>query len=287
VKDWSDMNRNGYAPVASLYHLTRPSCPVELVDRIVRHVGVEAGDAVAEIGAGTGLFTRRLSGRGLRITALEPVPGMRAQAAALPDVTWTCDTFERTGLPDGSQQWVVCCQAFQWADLTSAVSELRRVLRPGAWFTTLWYAYDVAREPVLQRSYALLRERIPAYRYVDRTTRARRLASRVLSALPEWPQRALSRLSALASERGGRGSQLQGTGAFGKLVYHEARMSTSVDRQGYLDLWRSRTRLSTLGPGGAFDGFVAAVAADLEQHRVDHVDVPYIFGAWSARARTV
>ncbi len=285
MNDWSDMNRHDYAPVASLYHLTRPSCPVELVDRIVRRVGVSAGDAVAEIGAGTGLFTRLLSGRGLAITALEPVPEMRAQAELLPDVTWSSSTFERTGLPDASQRWVVTCQAFQWADRASALPELRRVLHPGAWFTTLWYAYDVAREPVLQRSYALLRERIPAYRYVDRTTRARRLASRVLSALPERPQRALSRLSALGSERGGRGSQLQGTADFGKLVYHEARMSTSVDRQGYLDLWRSRTRLSTLGAGGAFDGFIAAVSADLEQHRVERVDVPYVFGAWSARSR--
>ena len=108
----------------------------------------------------------------------------------------------------------------------------------------------------------------------------------MLSALPEQAQRALSRLSAFASERGGRGSQLQGTADFGKLVYHEARMSTSVDRQGYLDLWRSRTRLSTLGGGGAFDGFIAAVAADLEQHRVERVDVPYMFGAWSARSRS-
>ena len=52
MNDWSDMNRHDYAPVASLYHLTRPSCPVALVDRIVRHVGVGDGDAVAEIGAG-------------------------------------------------------------------------------------------------------------------------------------------------------------------------------------------------------------------------------------------
>ena len=163
MNDWSDMNRNDYAAVASLYHHTRPSCPVELVDRIVRHVGVSAGDAVVEIGAGTGLFTRLLSGRGLMITALEPVPEMRAQAELLKDVTWTAGTFERTGLPDASQRWVVSCQAFQWADRASALPELRRILYPGAWFTTLWYAYDVAREPVLQRSYALLRERVPAY----------------------------------------------------------------------------------------------------------------------------
>src|SRR4029078_1356849 len=132
--------------------------------------GVAAGDSIAEIGAGTGLFTRLLSGRGLRVTALEPVPEMRAEAEALSDVVWTEGTFERTELPDASQQWVVTCQAFQWADRARALPELRRILRPSAWFTTVWYAFDVSREPVLQRTFQLLRQQIPSYAYVDRTT---------------------------------------------------------------------------------------------------------------------
>jgi len=282
VSEWSTIDRNDYASLAALYHRTRPSCPIELVDRLVSHAEVHAGDSVAEIGAGTGLFTRLLSGRGLAITALEPVPEMRAQAEMLADVTWTAGTFERTGLPDASQRWVVSCQAFQWADRASALPELRRILHPGAWFTTLWYAYDVSREPVLQRTFQLLRERIPSYAYVDRTTHARRLSSRLLSALPVRSQCALGELAAL---RNGRGPQLQQSGDFGKLVYHEARISTPVDRERYLDLWRSRNRLRTLGAGGGFDAFLASVAEDLDRHRVDVVDVPYVFSAWSARSR--
>ena len=283
MSEWSTIDRNDYADLAALYHRTRPSCPIELVDRLVSHAGVHGGDAVAEIGAGTGLFTGLLSGRGLAITALEPVPEMRAQAEMLADVTWKAGTFERTELPDASQRWVVSCQAFQWADRVSALPELRRILCPGAWFTTLWYAYDASREPVLQRTFQLLRERIPSYAYVDRTTRARRLSSRLLSALPANAQRTLGRLAPL---RNGRGPQLQHSGDFGKLVYHEARITTPVDREGYLDLWRSRNRLRTLGRGGAFDAFLAAVAEDLERHRVDVVDVPYVFSAWSARSRS-
>jgi len=282
VSEWSTIDRNDYADLAALYHRTRPSCPIELVNRLVRHAGVHAGDSVAEIGAGTGLFTRLLSARGLAVTALEPVPEMRAQADRLADVTWREGTFERTGLPDASQRWVVSCQAFQWADRGAAVPEVRRILQPGGWFTTVWYAYDLTREPVLQRTFELLRQRIPSYAYVDRTTPERRLSSRVLSALPEGLQRAVSRLSPLSD---GRGPQLQRSGDFGKLVYHEARIRTSVDRQGYLDLWRSRNRLRTLGRGGAFDAFLASVAEDLEGHRVDVVDVSYVFSAWSARSR--
>jgi SAM-dependent methyltransferase len=284
VSEWSTVDRADYAELAVLYHRARPSCPIELVDRLVRHSGVGAGDAVAEIGAGTGLFTRRLSGRGLAITALEPVSDMRAQAEALPDVAWRDGTFERTGLPDASQQWAVSCQAFQWADRAQALPELRRILRAGGWFTTLWYAFDVSHEPALQRTFTLLRQHIPAYAYVDRTTPARRVVSRILSALPESAQETMGRLPALRS-RAGRGPQLQTTGDFGKLVYHEARMRVRMGREAYLDLWRSRNRLRTLGRDGAFDRFLGAVADDLGRRRIDEVDVPYVFGAWSARSR--
>ena len=87
-------------------------------------------------------------------------------------------------------------------------------------------------------------------------------------------------LGELPALRNGRGPQLQRSGDFGKLVYHEARISTPVDREGYLDLWRSRNRLRTLGRGGAFDDFLASVQRP-RAASVEVVDVPYVFSAWS------
>lgn len=285
MSEWRDADRDDYGQLAAIYHRSRPSCSVDLVDRLMRHAEVRAGDAVAEIGAGTGLFTRLLSGRGLRLTALEPVPEMRAQADTLPDVSWTAGTFEQTGLADASQRWVVSCQAFQWADRDLALPELRRVLQPGAWFTALWYSFDIAPEPTLQRTFGLLRRHIPSYAFVDRTTAARRLASRGVSALPAAVQRTLGRMS-LFRAAAGRGAQLQSTGDFGKVVYHEDRVSMRVDREGYLDLWRSRNRLRTLGRDGGFDAFLREVSDDLVRHHVEYLDLPYVFGAWSARSRS-
>lgn len=46
------------------------------------------GSAIADVGAGTGKFTRMLDARGLKVTAVEPVKEMREQLSKiLPSAT--------------------------------------------------------------------------------------------------------------------------------------------------------------------------------------------------------
>jgi len=269
-----------YAALASVYERARPSYPRELLDLLARHVGARAGDAVTEIGAGTGRFTRLLAERRFALTALEPVAAMRAEAPTLKGVVWTDGTFERTGLPSRSQRWVVSAQAFHWAERRAALAEIRRILQPDGWLTVLWNAHHIEREPVLQRTYAMLRRHVPAYRYVDRTTRMRRMASRAAAALPRAAQRTVGRVVS------GRGLELVATGDFDRLVYHEVEHAVGVDVATYVDLWRSRNRLRHIAGPVAFDAFVRELASTLERDGIDAVTVPYVCGAWSARVRT-
>ncbi len=55
----------------------RPSYPVEAVDYLYTVVGLGADSKVADIGAGTGIFSERLLERGSRVTAVEPNQAMR------------------------------------------------------------------------------------------------------------------------------------------------------------------------------------------------------------------
>src|SRR5262249_35845579 len=146
--DNGETNVSTYAAIADVYHRTRPRYPEKLLDMLLRHTGVQAGDPVAEIGAGTGHLTRLLAGRDLSVVAVEPVAEMRAQAAALVGVPWMAGTFEHTGLPDRSQRWVVSAQAFHQAQTRVALPEIRRIFQPDGWFTAVWNAPHIAREPV-------------------------------------------------------------------------------------------------------------------------------------------
>lgn len=66
------MTLGDFSEQADAYSRARPGYPAGLVDALVAHVGIKPGDAVADLGARTGLFTELLVARGLRVTAVEP-----------------------------------------------------------------------------------------------------------------------------------------------------------------------------------------------------------------------
>ena len=79
-----DSASSGYQRQASTYADIRPSYHPQLVRRFVERW---AGDAVVEIGAGTGIFTRQLIELGCQPIAVEPVDAMRAELIARsPDI---------------------------------------------------------------------------------------------------------------------------------------------------------------------------------------------------------
>jgi SAM-dependent methyltransferase len=243
---------------------------------------------VTEIGAGTGHFTKCLAGRKLKITALEPVEEMRARAANLEGVIWKDATFENTGLADQSQSWVVSAQAFHWAQSGPALREIRRILIPQGWFTALWNADHIARELVLQKTYDLIRKNLPAYRYLDRTTPARRWSSRIVGAAPSMLQRFLGRIAARNATYYyflGRGLQLLTTGDFKSIVYHEVEHEVPATRESYLELWQTHKWLHQITGPALFETFLSELKAYLEDNAIETISVPYVCGAWSAQVR--
>jgi SAM-dependent methyltransferase len=91
---------------------------------------------VLDLGAGTGQFAAAIAGWfGVRVVAVEPSGGMRAQAARAhphPGVAWVAGVAERLPLRDAScaLAWVSTV-VHHLDDLDTAAAELGRVLRPG------------------------------------------------------------------------------------------------------------------------------------------------------------
>ncbi|UBV43843.1 class I SAM-dependent methyltransferase [Deinococcus taeanensis] len=137
---------------AGAYAAARPGYPPEL-GTWLRNDGL-LGAGVADIGAGTGLFTRLLLHEGATVTAVEPNPEMRTHlAAAFPDeqaagrLTVQAGTSEATGLPGASVNLITAAQAAHWFDPPRTVLEFRRVLRPGGQVLLVWNDWRGADTP--------------------------------------------------------------------------------------------------------------------------------------------
>jgi SAM-dependent methyltransferase len=120
----------------------RPSYPKEGIDYLYGTVGFRHNSEIADIGAGTGIFSGLLLERGSLVTAVEPNAAMRVAAEnALGDEAnfrIIEGSAEMTGLPDNSVDFVVCAQAFHWFDHAAAQTEFRRILKPGGTAALIW-----------------------------------------------------------------------------------------------------------------------------------------------------
>lgn len=105
--------------------------------RIVRRVGVEDGDRVLDVAAGTGNAAIRAALAGGRVTALDLTPelfeaGRRRAAEAGADVEWVEGDAEDLPFPDSSFDVVLSTFGVMFAPRHAiAARELARVLRPG------------------------------------------------------------------------------------------------------------------------------------------------------------
>lgn len=138
----------------------RPSYPKEAIDYLYGTVGFRPTSDIADIGAGTGIFTRVLLERGSQITAIEPNREMREALeralAGQSHLRVLSGSAEATGLRDGSVDYIGCAQSFHWFDLAAARTEFQRVLRAGGQVALIWNIRPIEGTPFLEAYERLL-----------------------------------------------------------------------------------------------------------------------------------
>jgi len=147
---------------ADAYAAARPGYPAALFAFLAAELGMTPGDTAADLGAGTGLFTRHLLDMGLEVVAVEPNDPMRRMAddalSGRAGYRSVDAPAESTGLPGASWDWVVAAQAFHWFDAEAVAREVERLLRPGGRCVLVWNERLVDTTPFLQEYEAFLRE---------------------------------------------------------------------------------------------------------------------------------
>ena len=134
---------DGFSAHADAYARGRPDYPPEATQWLREDLHLGPGKTVVDLGSGTGKFLKTLRETGAKMIAVEPVAAMREKLRDNnPDVETREGTAEAIPLPNASVDALVCAQAFHWFANARAMSEIRRVLKPGGCLGLIWNVRD-------------------------------------------------------------------------------------------------------------------------------------------------
>ena len=128
-----------FGALADVYDRVRPPYPAAAVRWALGDRPLD----VVDVGAGTGLLTRRLHSLGHRCTAVDPDPRMRAALARrTPAARVLHGSAESVPLPDGCADAILAAECHHWFDPPAAHAETARLLRPDGVFVVMWQLRD-------------------------------------------------------------------------------------------------------------------------------------------------
>jgi len=248
-----------FTGLATDYSQHRPDYSPSVLNALLGLLGKLAAEAdFADVGAGTGIWTRMVDKVGFRsVTAVEPNDDMRKSGVAdssRTNIRWLAGSAEKTGLETGSADWLSMASSFHWADFDVATQEFHRVLRPGGRFSALWNPRLIEINPMLVEIEAHLDNLRPN---IKRVSSGR---SGITETLTE---------------------KLWASPHFEDVVYLEGRHVIEMTPERYMGAWRSVNDLRVQLGEEKFDAFLTFVEERIAG--LDIIEATYLTRAWSAR----
>ena len=247
-----------FSGLSSDYSKNRPDYSKSVLDAVLGLHSSERNDLrAADIGAGTGIWTRMLHDAGVvNVVAVEPNDDMRNQGQADNNgksINWVKGSAEFTGLSDSNFELVTMASSFHWANFELSTKEFHRILAPGGRFVAIWNPRLIEVNPLLVQIESYLRELKPNLKRVSSGR------SGITETLTE---------------------KLNASEYFDDVIYLEGRHEIEMTKERYIGAWRSVNDLQVqLGPKafGQFMTYIEQVTLNCET-----ISATYLTRAWSA-----
>jgi SAM-dependent methyltransferase len=229
--------------IAALYDAARPDYPDALFSDVAALASLGSGDAILEVGCGTGRATQGFARLGLPILALDPGPALldvaRQRLSDFPNVRFAEATFEAWPLERDAFALVAAAQSWHWVAPDVRFAKAAAALKPGGFlavFGNISMPIPAPLGEAIDRLYAIY-------------------APRLLQDPPgDWyrPSGVVAKIFREADR-------------FGRATHKAYPWNRKHDAASYVDLLRTRSDYQLLEPAQR-EALTAAVAAAIEAH---------------------
>jgi ubiquinone/menaquinone biosynthesis C-methylase UbiE len=135
-KDRNAAVEGDFGGTVAYYDRYRLAYPDRLVARVAGLAGLQPGDAVLDLGCGTGMLAASFARAGMAVTAMDPEPQMLGLARRNAQAAGVAMTFRQGGSQDlapdmGPFQLAVMGRSFHWMDRAATLSMLDKIVAQG------------------------------------------------------------------------------------------------------------------------------------------------------------
>jgi ubiquinone/menaquinone biosynthesis C-methylase UbiE len=254
-----NLKHGDFSELADNYAKYRPGYSKSVLDSLISIVDKNDID-FADVGAGTGIWTRAVAGHKniSSITAVEPNDNMRKQEELDKNnvnIKWIKGSGEKTNLKDNSYDLVSMASSFHWVDFDKGMKEFSRVLRSGGRFVAIWNPRYLEDNPVL----------------VDIENKVKELTPKI--------KRVSSGKSKFVKELTDKFLLLD---EFDDLIFIEGRHSINLTKEQYIGAWHSVNDIQ-FQMGDKWYEFMQYVEDKIFD--LEYIKSTYLTRAWSIRKK--
>jgi len=140
------MNEEKFTGKADTYAKFRPTYPEEFINYLYSDVGLSMDSKIADIGAGTGRFSKLLLLKGSDVICVELNADMlnmaKQELTEFPNCRFVKGSAQNTTLDEKSIDFITVAQAFHWFDREVFKIECNRMLKNNGKVILLWNSRD-------------------------------------------------------------------------------------------------------------------------------------------------
>lgn len=138
--------------MANDYSKYRPNYAKKSINYLIAEAHLTQNSVIADIGSGTGKFSKLLLAEGFKVFGVEPNNDMRQKAEYelkdFENFISILGTSENTTLSDKSIDLITVAQAFHWFDIKKFLIECNRILKENGYIAILYNNGDYSTEVI-------------------------------------------------------------------------------------------------------------------------------------------